>query len=757
MHAMPVMIGVLCVMAIAYRFYSAFVAAKVAALDDSQVTPAVRLNDGQNYHPTSKWVLFGHHFAAISGAGPLIGPVLAAQFGYLPGLLWILIGVCLAGAVQDFLVLVFSTRRNGKSLAQMAYSDIGRVGGTAAMIAILFIIVIALAGLGKVVVYALGGEKVAYPADSSIVLPAASAATFTADAKGTYPIPEKATLSFNKSAAQKGADGKPVLGADGKPVMTAVKPQSILINEKWRLQMPLDEAGKPKAALAFKPVAGDPTKVEAAIPAGSRRLMPGSPWGTFTIAATIPIALFVGLYMYKLRPGKVVEASIIGAALTIGATVAGAWVAEHPMAEWFNLSTTQVTWAMAIYGFVAAVLPVWVLLAPRDYLSSFLKIGTIGLLVIGTIVANPKLEAPAFNDVFSSGGPIVTGKIFPFLFITIMCGAISGFHALVSSGTTPKMIMRESHARTIGYGAMLIEGLVAVVALIAAASLPSQDYYAMNTNLAKVPEWQDKILQVGGGGGIGHVNVPPDRKENIERYEELTQESLRGRSGGAVTLAVGMANIFDRAAQRISSHSREVMESLWKYWYHFAIMFEALFILTTIDAGTRVGRFLLQEVFGKVSPKLGRTDWWPGAIASTLLIVVAWAWFIDSNNFETIWKMFGIANQMLAVIALAIVTTCIVNEGRRRYAWVTLTPMVVVLITTTTAATYMIVTQYTTYKTQAGKGAAADTGEMFRAALLGSLIVAMLAFTFVILITAMMRIMKSGRAGAPGFPVEPKA
>ena len=744
MHAMPVMIGVLCTMAIAYRFYSAFIAAKVAVLDDLRETPAVRLNDHQNYHPTSKWVLFGHHFAAISGAGPLIGPVLAAQFGYLPGLLWIVIGVCLGGAVQDFLVLVASMRRNGRSLAQIAFEEIGKVGGTAAMMAILFIIVIALAGLGKVVVNALGGEKVQYPGDSSLVLTGTPPPKVVMDDKGQYQIPPGTILRYNK-VAQKGADGKPLM-ADGEPV---IKAESMPIQEGWRLQMGMNAATGKFTELDF-------STGEAVIPAGAKRLMPGSPWGTFTIAATIPIALFVGLYMYKLRPGKVVEASIIGAALTIGATVAGAWVSEHPIGQFFNLSQTQVTWAMAIYGFIAAVLPVWVLLAPRDYLSSFLKIGTIGLLIIGTLIANPELKAPSFNTEFAGGGPTVSGKIFPFLFITIMCGAISGFHALISSGTTPKMIMKESHARTIGYGAMLMEGLVAIVALIAASALPTNDYYAMNTNLAKVPEWRERILKVGGGGGIEHLSVEERAQDNIPEYEKQTQESLRGRPGGAVTLAVGMAYIFDKAAEKLSI-SESAMKSMWKYWYHFAIMFEALFILTTIDAGTRVGRFLLQEVFGKLSPKLGRTDWWPGAILSTVLIVGGWAWFIDSNNFDTIWKMFGIANQMLAVIALTIVTCCIVNEGRGRYAWVTVTPLGVVLTTTSTAATYTLIMLYNTYTTQAAKGPAADGGEMFRAGLLASLVVAMLVFTFVILAAGATRIIKSGaQRKTRGFDVVTK-
>jgi carbon starvation protein len=707
MSAMPVMIAILCLMAIAFRYYSAWIAARVAVLDDARITPAVRLNDGQNYHPTSKWVLFGHHFAAISGAGPLIGPVLAAQFGYLPGLLWIVIGVCLGGAVQDFLVLVASTRRGGRSLAQIAFQEIGRVGGTTAMTAILFIIVIALAGLGKVVVNALGGEKVVYPADAHFIARASEMDIFKRDAHGIYHIPAGAVLRWGQGSSMK-------------------------FVESFDLYTPVP----------IKPEFADGAfNFKLSFPKGSYRIMPGSPWGTFTIAATIPIALFVGLYMYKLRPGKTVEASIIGATLTLAATVAGAWVANHPIGQWFNMTTTEVTWAMAIYGFVAAVLPVWVLLAPRDYLSSFLKIGTIGLLVIGTLIANPKLEAPAYNHIFSGGGPTVGGKIFPFLFITIMCGAISGFHALVSSGTTPKMIAKESHARTIGYGAMLMEGLVAVVAMIAAAALPTQDYYAMNTQLAKVPEFHDRILQVGGGGGIEHITD----------YETLTQESLRGRTGGAVTLAVGMAHIFDQAMKKVSIAGEESMRSLWKYWYHFAIMFEALFILTTIDAGTRIGRFLLQEVAGKLHPKFGQTGWWPGAIVSTILIVAGWAWFIDSNNFDTIWKMFGIANQMLAVIALTIVTVCIVNEGKARYAWVTVAPLAVVMTTTSSAAIYLLAGHYATWTTQMAK-TIPDKTLLFNTALQSFLIFAMLFCTVTIIASGIARILKGARQPV-GFPV----
>ncbi|HEY2587354.1 MAG TPA: carbon starvation CstA family protein, partial [Tepidisphaeraceae bacterium] len=442
MTAMPVMIGVLCAMAIAYRYYSAFLAAKVAALDDSRATPAVRMDDGQNYHPTNKWVLFGHHFAAISGAGPLVGPVLAAQFGYMPGLLWIVIGVCLAGAVQDFLVLGASIRRNGKSLAQIATTDIGPVAGATATIAILFILIIALAGLGKVVVNALGGDKVVYPAGSELVLPA-GATTPARRAGGLYVLP------------------------GGTRLITPAHGGSVTFLDQVKIES--------KSDLAFK-------NGVATYPAGARQVTPGSSWGTFTIACTIPIALFVGFYMYRLRKGRIIEASIIGGTLTLVATFAGAWIRSNAaLDQAFNLQSTTVIVAMAIYGFAAAVLPVWVLLVPRDYISSFLKIGTIAVLVGGVILANPAMQAPPLNRTFLHGGPIVPANIFPFLFITIMCGAISGFHALVSSGTTPKMVKRESDARTIGYGAMLMEGLVGVVALIAASTLPVRDYYAMNT------------------------------------------------------------------------------------------------------------------------------------------------------------------------------------------------------------------------------------------------------------------------------------
>jgi carbon starvation protein len=782
MSAMPVMIAVLCLMAIAYRYYSAFLAAKVVSLDGTRTTPAYQFNDGHNYHPTNKWVLFGHHFAAISGAGPLIGPVLAAQFGYMPGLLWIVIGVCLAGAVQDFLVLAASLRRGGKSLAQIAYSDIGKVAGTAATIAILFIVVIALAGLGKVVVKALGGETVSYPAGAELVF--SDALGVPPLENGAYVIPAGATLqidvpeedhrreSVTFSESFKLTSAAPIRFGTRYHAMMAedayfgpnqhdviVPPVSELILPEGATPPALTSQGfyvVPKGTSFVSnghlriPVAtpsdvqqilrpGDkPVHFEAqrfaVLPKGSARLVPGSSWGTFTIACTIPIALFVGLYMYKLRPGKVVEASLIGGVLTIGATVLGAAVPGTALGRALNLSANGVTWAMAIYGFIAAVLPVWVLLAPRDYLSSFLKIGTIALLVIGTILANPHLEAPKFNTTFFAGGPTVKGQIFPFLFITIMCGAISGFHALVSSGTTPKMMEKETHARRIGYGAMLIEGLVGVVAMIAAASLPVRDYYAMNTELSAMPKFHDKILQVAGAGGVEHINM----------YEDYTRESLRGRTGGAVTLAVGMAHIFDGAAHRFAPRAEEGLRSMWKYWYHFAIMFEALFILTTIDAGTRIGRFLLQEVAGKIHPSLGITGGWPSAVISTGLIVAGWGWAISANSMAGIWPMFGVANQMLAVIALAIVSAYLTNVGKAKYLWVTVLPMLFVIVTTSSAAAQMFLGQLDGITTQLhNPPATRDWTTLFNACVTAGAIAAIMISSYIVILAAAMKIWKT--------------
>ena len=712
MHAMPLLLGVLCLFAIAYRYYSAFLAARVAALDDSRVTPAVRLNDGQNYHPTSKWVLFGHHFAAISGAGPLIGPVLAAQFGYLPGLLWIVVGVCLAGAVQDFIALAASTRRDGKSLAQIAFTDVGKTAGTAATVAIVLILVVALAGLGKVVVKALGGEEVKFAPNTAL---------------------------WQIDSAPERIDATDYLIRRGTQIRTGNQEHYPAIDEPITIRTTGELKNVAIGAYNFP------------LPPDAVRLIPGSSWGVFTIACTIPIALLVGLWMYKLRPGHTVEASIIGGVLTLGATFLGGMVKDSGFGHWFDMTQLQVTWAMAIYGFVAAVLPVWVLLAPRDYLSSFLKIGTIGLLVFGVLIANPKLEAPAVNNLFLNGGPVLgkTATLFPFLFTTIMCGAISGFHALVSSGTTSKMIMRESQARQIGYGAMLVEGLVGVVALIAAASLGPRDYYAMNTDLAQVPLWQDKITQVAGAGGIEHIGD----------YESLAQEPLRGRTGGAVTLAVGIAHVFDRAAASVSTSAESAFKKLWPYWYHFAVMFEALFILTTIDAGTRIGRFLLQEIAGRVSPKLGRPGWWPGAIVSTALIVAGWAWFLNSDSFATIWKMFGIANQALAVIALAVLSCYLVNSGRAKYVWVTLLPMAFVGTTTGSAAAVMLATLVTTIRDLQHVGVLKpeQKAALFNAYVQMAAILLMVTCTAIVLAGAAWRIFHAIRPpkGPSGFDVLP--
>ena len=509
------------------------------ALDDSRVTPAHVRNDGHNYHPTHRLVLFGHHFAAITGAGPLIGPVLAAQFGFAPGLIWLVAGVCLAGAVHDFMILWASTRRGGRSLAEIARSEIGPIAGAMAAIAILFIIVIALAGLGLAVVNAL-----------------------------------------QESA-----------------------------------------------------------------------------WGTFTIGVSIPLALFMGLYMYRVRKGRIAEATVIGVIGLSLAVVLGKPVAASSIGHWFVLSREQLIVAMAAYGFIASVLPVWMLLCPRDYLSSFMKIGTIAFLVVAVVFVNPELHMPAFSQFTRGGGPIIPGPLFPFAFITIACGAISGFHALISSGTTPKMIDRESDIRPIGYGAMLIEGLVGIMALIAASAMFPGDYFAINTSAAAF----DRL-------GIPVVNLP--------NLEAAVGETVSGRPGGAVSLAIGIAQIFTGLPG---------MRGLMDYWYHFAIMFEALFILTTIDTGTRVARFLVQEFLGQFYAPMARQEWIPGAVFSTLLVVVGWAYFIWTGNISTIWPMFGIANQLLAAVALAVATTIIINEGKARYVWVTLVPLAFVSITTLTA------------------------------------------------------------------------
>jgi carbon starvation protein len=539
MNALPLILVALCVMTVAYRYYSAFIAARVVVLDDTRATPAHTLKDGQNYDPTNKWVLFGHHFAAISGAGPLIGPVLAAQFGFLPGFFWLLLGVVLAGAVHDFTVLVASVRRKGRSLAEIARNEISETAGLIGSIAILVILVIALAGLGLAVVNALK--------DSS--------------------------------------------------------------------------------------------------------------WGTFTIAMTIPIALFVGLWMYRIRPGRIAEASVIGVVGVVACVVFGSAIPGSFLAPYFTLSREGIVIALAAYGFIASVLPVWLLLVPRDYLSSYMKIGTIAALVVGVVIVHPDLKMPAITEFIHGGGPIISGKIFPFLFVTIACGAISGFHSLVASGTTPKLLNKESDARFIGYGAMLMEGLVGIIALIAACSLYPGDYFAINLT----PE---KFASLG-------MNTV-----NLAELEREVGEIVAGRPGGAVSLAVGFAQIFTALPG---------LSKLMSFWYHFAIMFEALFILTTIDAGTRVARFVVQEFGGRAWKKFGQTDWLPANVAATTIVVFSWGYFIWTGNIGTIWPMFGTANQLLAAVALSVSTSAIINAGKERYAWVTLLPMLFVAATTLTA------------------------------------------------------------------------
>lgn len=696
LHAMPVMVAVLCCLAIAYRYYSAFLAAKVAAFDDSRATPAVRLNDGQNYHPTNRWVLFGHHFAAISGAGPLIGPVLAIQYGFAPGLLWLVIGVCLAGAVQDMLVMAASVRRDGKSIAEIARHELGYPAAIVASVAILFIVVIALAGLGFVVVKALGGEEVKLPKGMQITVPVAERVRAEPTGGATVlHFPPGCRVRYEAAGAE-----------TPRSEAFAVRVPGALPGN-WRIgKASADPSEATEIGSSHVSYTHFTEPFTFVAPAGCTQVVPGSSWGTFTIAATIPIALLVGLWMYRIRPGRVVEASLIGGALTLVAVVAGNWVPGSPVERFFSLTRDQTVVALGTYGFVAAVLPVWLLLGPRDYLSSFLKIGTIGLLIVSVCVANPALAAPPLNEVFINGGPTFPGQIFPFVFICIMCGSISGFHALVASGTTPKMVEKESHIRTIGYGSMLMEGLVAVTALVAAAALPSELYYAINVPIDREPEFKQRLDEVYDRYG---VKLPPEAHDpahatnvsspghlDLGRVEErVGGESLRGRTGGAVTLAVGMSVVFEQAFNWVGVQG----EWLLKYWYHFAIMFEALFILTTIDAGTRIARFLLQESAGRVYPPMAAPDWLPGAVFASAAVTVGWVGLVWTGSIDTIWPMFGIANQLLAVLALALVTTWLVNHGRSRYAPVTVLPMLFVCATTLTAAVTVV-------KIQAGKGTA---------------------------------------------------
>ena len=546
MNAMPLLIAALAFFALAYRFYFSFIAAKVAVINDANVTPANRLYDGQNYYPMNKWVLFGHHFAAIAGAGPLVGPVLAVQFGYFPGFLWMVIGAVMAGAVHDFVILVASIRYDGKSLAEIAKMEISKLSGSISSLAILIILIVAMAGLGLVVVNSL--------AESS--------------------------------------------------------------------------------------------------------------WGTFTIACTIPIALLMGIWMFQFRKGKVVEATLGGVVLLTAAVIYGRYIPESSIASWFTCNRNTLTILLAFYGFFASVLPVWLLLSPRDYLSSIMKLGVVAMLAVGIIIVAPDLKMPAFTSYIRGGGPIIPGTLFPYLFITIACGAISGFHSLVSSGTTPKMLMQESQIKFIAVGAMLSEGIVSVLALIAAASMLPLDYFMINVPVEK---FQAILPQLHAMGFT---------ESNITQLSAEVGENIIGRTGGAVSLAVGMAQIFS---------SIPGLSKLMSYWYHFAIMFEALFILTTIDAGTRIGRFILQEMIGKVYKPFGQADWLPGNLIASFLIVSMWAYFIYTGSVSSIWPMFGTANQLLAAIALTVGTSFIVNRGKAKYAWVTLLPLIFVAFTTLSA------------------------------------------------------------------------
>lgn len=559
-NALWVITAAICVYLLAYRFYAAWIAARVLTIDETRATPAERLNNGRDFMPTNRWVVFGHHFAAIAGPGPLVGPTLAAQFGYLPGTLWILVGAVLGGAVQDMVTLFFSTRRNGRSLGQMARDEIGVIGGTAALIGTFIIMIILIAVLGLVVVNA----------------------------------------------------------------------------------------------------------------------MKHSPWGTATVAATIPIAMIVGVTMRYLRPGRVLEASVLGVTLLLGSVALGGWVDHHPLlAPLFDHEGLPLAYSIIAYGFAAAILPVWLLLAPRDYLSTFMKLGTVLLLAIAIVLLRPQIHMPAITPFIDGSGPIFGGKLFPFVFITIACGAISGFHALIASGTTPKLLANERDIRMIGYGAMLLESFVAIMAMIAATVLEPGVYFAINSPAGIVgKEALDAVNTISGWG----YQITVAQMQHLA--SAMGETTLFARTGGAPSLAVGMASIFGSVFG----------EKLLALWYHFAIMFEAIFILTTLDAGTRVGRFMLQDMLGNLHPKLGETSYTPSVILTSALVVAGWGYFlyigvIDPNGgVNILWPLFGIANQMLAAIALSVATAILVKSGKRKFVWMTAAPLSWLLVITSAAA-----------------------------------------------------------------------
>lgn len=527
----------ICFLMIAYRLYGSWIAAKVLTLNQYRQTPAYALEDGQDYVPTDKIVVFGHHFAAIAGAGPLVGPVIAAQFGFMPGLLWLLFGSVFAGAVHDMVILAASVRHNGKSLAEIAREEVSHTAGTAALWVMLLLLVITEAGMAVVVANSLHN----------------------------------------------------------------------------------------------------------------------SPWGLFTVGMTIPIAIFIGIYVKYLRPGMIREATVIGVALILLAVFVGPYIRDNPaLAPFFTYDLTQIEIMLGVYGFLASVLPIWLLLAPRDYLSTYMKIGTIAVLALGIVVVAPDIRMPAFSQFLWGGGPVLTGSVFPYVFITIACGAISGFHSIIATGTTPKMLENERQILPIGYGAMLTETFISVMALIAACSLHPADYFAINSSAAA---FEKLGMQV----------------QDIPMLSQLVGEDLMHRPGGAVSLAVGMADIFAKIP---------FMDHLLGFWYHFCIMFEALFILTLIDAGCRVGRYLLQELLGHVYEPFGNRDWTPGIIICSLLITVSWMYLVLQGNIGVIWPLFGVSNQLLATTGLAIVTSFLYRHGRGRYAWVTMIPCIFMAVIT---------------------------------------------------------------------------